>query len=219
MSLFDSDEQGSAINSNNSHVYFKPNLTEEVWKWIRANYRIKFKVKDIAEYETSVEVMHPKEAQVNQEMHDYIIDRLKEVRIEEPKQRKTHREVVTREVQITEEREESMNLASDDDTCKTSNKSTEEENSLDSITQNSKSTIQSKIINDSQNAVEKLQESHNRIMQQISYLEDIIVELSDQDDSLVQHSKCSKAAQKIKKKCSPLKNEQNEDEDSVEGKL
>ena len=52
----------------------------------------------------------------------------------------------------------------------------------------------------------------------MNYLEDIIVVLSDKGDGSVQYSNCKKFAQKIKRKRSAIKNDEEMDGDSIEGK-
>jgi len=93
---------------------------------------------------------------VNKEIHDYIIDRLKEVKIEENQQRKSYKEVVTGYSSRLGNIEEMMELTSDNDTCKQSNRSMEEEDSEDSIMDVSKSMVQSKVIIALQKIVQKL---------------------------------------------------------------
>ena len=75
-------------------------------------------MQDVEEHVTSVGAVKPEEEKVNKEIHDYIIDRLKEVKTEENQQRKSYKEVVTSYSSRVGNIEETMELISDNDTYK-----------------------------------------------------------------------------------------------------
>jgi len=145
------------MNECRVYVYFKPNMRREAREWIQKYYGKEFKVQDKVEYVTSVPAANPEETRVNNEIQDYILERLKEVCIDDSKRRKTYSEIVQMGYTVNEDKEEDMEFSSEEDTCKASNKSREEE-SLDELeTKSSKSTVQSKAFADLQETVKLLQ--------------------------------------------------------------
>jgi hypothetical protein len=122
-------------------------------------------VKDHNEYTISVPVANPEETKVNNEIQDYILERLKEVRIDDSKRRKSYSEIVKNGYNVKEKIDEDMTLSSDDDTCRVSHKTNEDESSKEEDTKFSKSTMQSKAtaqskaIADLQETVKLLQET------------------------------------------------------------
>ena len=157
--LFNGIKQDSRLNSHNVYVYFKPNMTDEARKWIRNNYGKTFIILDAKEHVSLVGEIKPKEERVNKEIHNYIIERLKEVKIEENTKKKSYREVVIGVKSSNKQEDDHMELTSNGDTYKMSNRSNEEEHSEDSITEGSKSRVQTKMILELQKSVQKLQES------------------------------------------------------------
>ena len=94
-----------------------------------------------------------------------------------------------------------------------------DDDSEDSISKASKSTIQLQKISELEKSIKTLQASHDAMVQQMAYFEDAIVALSGADDSSANYSKCKKVAQNIKRKRSNTKNNVTKDEDSIEEKL
>ena len=81
MPLFIGVEQGSGKNNVNTYVYFKPNMSTEAKEWISKKFGTTFKVKDKADYEISAPKQTITDKECHSELNDYIIDRLKIIKI------------------------------------------------------------------------------------------------------------------------------------------
>jgi hypothetical protein len=222
--IFNGVEQGFGMNENRVYVYFKPNMQKEAREWIQKHYGKDFKVKNMNEYTTSVPTTSPEEVKVNNEIQDYILERLKEVRIDDSKRRKSYSDIVKTGYKVHDGKDDGMELSSDEDTCRMSNKSNEEDSFEEEDTKCSKSTMksretaQSKAIEELQKTVQSMQKVQDRMMEHMKYLEDTIVVLSEPDDGSIEYKKRTEVAKKIKRKRKTNTTRSGDDEDSIEVK-
>ena len=79
--LFHGIEQGLGKNENYVYIYFKETRAAEAREWIHTNYDTTFTVKNKIEYITSLPAITPEEVGYHKDLNDYIIDRIKEIRI------------------------------------------------------------------------------------------------------------------------------------------
>jgi len=224
--LFKGVEQGSGINGNKVFVYFKQNMTKEAREWIRENYGKRLIVEGKTSYDTSLPKYNAEEEAVNNEIQDYILERLKEVKIEQSDQTPSYSDIVRGYGPRGDgwngrksEQKSDYNW-SDDDTCKTSNVSQQSptNSSLESSTLGSKSSVQTKMILDLQASMKVMEENQKKMLDHMKFLEDTIVALSETDEASVEQKRARKVADKIKRKRKKEIKQQKEDDDSIENK-
>ena len=125
---------------------------------------------------------------------------------------------------MKEKIDEDMTVSSDDKTCRVSHKTNKDESSKEEDTKFSKSTMQSKAtaqskaIADLQETVKLLKETQERMMDQMRYLEDTIIVLSEPDDRSIEYKKRREVAKKIKQKREKIVKSSGDDKDSIEVK-
>lgn len=76
-------EQGCRKYKNRLYAYFKPNVQSKVAEWIQQHYGHEFKIANKVIYKTSIKEITPEEKMINKANADYILERLKEIDIEE----------------------------------------------------------------------------------------------------------------------------------------
>ena len=192
--LFNGIEQGRGKYENRLYLYFKPNLQSEVNEWIQENYGQKFKIVNKIIYKTSIREITQEEKTMNKANTDYILERLKEIEIEE-KSTKTYSQVVKQNVRYDQE-EEDNSTNSDDETCITSNKSTNSPLSYATMTEASDTTKQERM----QIQIVDLQIEMAKILARQEKLDDYIVSLEDSLESLTEYEVGSKDYKKAHKR-------------------
>ena len=136
--LFHGIEQGIGKNDKNVYVYFKGTMAMEVRDWIRKNYGHTITITNKKEYETSLPKITPAEKIYHQELHDYIINRMKIITIDSSsnKSRRTYLEAVTGK------KKESLNeeVHEDNESQNTISKEDNTQSSLEEIDNNTQTT-------------------------------------------------------------------------------
>lgn len=208
-SLFHGIEQGYGKNVNNTYVYFKGTRSVEAREWLRKNYGINLRVKDKAEYTTSLPKVTGDEASYHKDLNDYIISRMQVITIDENRNKapKSYLEALTGMSESSSSQSDSdydsnsnqssTNMSNDSDTNE--NESESESNS-DSSTKKTSQISQMTIIQQLQDAVKNLENRQQKLISHIESLEDTVIALSDSEEGSVEFKTAARVVKKIKRK-------------------
>jgi len=206
--LLNGIEQGRGKYRSRLYIFYKPNMRQAVEGWFQENYGKGFKIQHKDMYKTSIREVTKEEKAINKTNTDYIIERIKEIEIEE-KSVKSYAEAVKQNLKPSTDVD--MNdVNSDDETCVASNKSNRSQLSADTITEASGSTQQQKMqiqiegiqkqLNETRAENKSILQVNESIMQYIYELEDSIVSLAESEVGSKEHEKATKRVKEVKKK-------------------
>ena len=162
-------------------------------------YDFKIDGKDI--YKTSIKEITPEEKTINKTNTDYILERLKEIEIDE-KSYRSYSQVVQQDLQSAAN-DEGESVNSDDETCVTSNKSTTSNQSFETITDVNESTKQEQMsvkIENLQQVMAKCLAEQEKMNKYIFTLEDSLVSLAESQQGSTEYNEAKEKVEMIKKK-------------------
>ena len=202
MNLITGVEQGCGRYNNRVYFYYKSNVKKEINEWIQTHYGQDFTIEGKARYKTSMKEMTPEERTINKANTDYILERLKEIEIDETSKR-SYSQVVQQNSKPTKNDEnENEKVNSDDETCVTSNKSSISNQSFDTMTEISEPSKQEQMsvkIDNLQQVMEKCLAQQEKMNRYIDALEDCLVSLADSKQGSKEHEEAQEKAELMKK--------------------
>ena len=199
--LINGIEQGRGKNKKRLYIFYKPNMRKAIEDWFQEYYGKGFKIQNKAIYKTSIREVTQEERFMNKTNTDYIIERIKEIEIEE-KSVKSYSDAVKQNLKPPADIN-MQDVNSDEETCKTSNKSNRSPNSIGTITEASGSTQQQKMqcqIEGIQKQLEESRAEHKLMKQYIFDLEDSIVSLAESEVRSKEHEAAKRRVKDIKNK-------------------
>lgn len=207
--IFTGLEQGRGTYSNRVYSYFKPSMQEEAQTWLRNYYGKEFKIDGKDEYNMSVRKRSAEDEKLNNVVTDQILERLKEMQIDASTKR-SYSQVIQGHKENKESIEELSNednityqygnVASDDETCFTDNRSIESAESDDAITDKSTYTDQTKVIVDLQKTMKMLEAQQQKFLDHIDKLEESLATVSTADKESLECKAAIKYGKKVQKK-------------------